>query len=430
VQISNLLGSSANKILISNAPGEVCSIGDETWGGGAWPVCLNLVNCRHFILAGTHRSKLLFKGSTNTTIGGDSYEVRSQVQNVRFDEFTEEFEACYFNVTNGGTGVWCKKEVVNGQTSSYYPNSTLDNCTWHNIDITGTHNESMYLGNTATYWNITTNQSFYPNPYVDPVPDPGVYKQPIKGNNWKVYNCRVSGSGADGIQCSAVDNLEVYNNEVTNWATRQQSSHCAGILVGGRITAWSVHDNYVHDGWGNIMEVYCEGNGSITNNLLAYNQTWNEGIAMRATNNSVVTIENNTIIDVNTMVRINGSHGQVSAQVIKNNLFVKWRNVRAVYGENGGLETVAGSPNNNDSFTTVAAANMNSSNWFLPATSTKGFRKGAGTIGLESSTPSVIVSPTTVSTSVTDLIPGVHTFRITSTDGSTSVYDDIQVTVT
>lgn len=429
VQISNLLGTASEKILISNKPGEVTTIGNEAWASGSWSLCINLINCKHFRLSGTHRSKLLFKGSTNTTIGGDGYEVRSQVQNVRFDEYTEEFEASYFTVTNGGTGIWCKKEVVNGQAGSYYPNNTLDNCIFHNIEVSNTHNEAMYLGNTATYWNINTNQSIYPNPAVDPVPDPSIYKQPIKGNGWKVYNCKIANSGADGIQLSAIDNVEVNNNEVTNWATRQQPSHCAGILVGGRLTNWNVHDNYVHDGWGNIMEVYCEGNGTIKNNLLARNMIWNEGIAMRATNNAVVTIENNTIIDVNSMVRINGSHGQTSAQVIRNNLFVKWRNVRAIYGENGGLETVAGAPNNNDSFTTVAAANMNDSNWYLPAVSSKGFRKGIETMGLQSSMPSVIVSPTELSTSVTDLIPGSHVFRITSTNGTSSVYDDVQVTV-
>jgi hypothetical protein len=187
-------------------------------------------------------------------------------------------------ITGGGAGLWAKTEVSSTDSSTWYPNTYLENFEFYNLDISNTYNEAMYIGPTATYWNIQTNAPYYPSSPTDTTAssNPTVYKQPIKLRNVNIHDNNVHDIGNDGIQ-TAIDNLEVYDNEVANWATKHGAADNGGILIGGHVKGFNVHDNYVHDSWGEMMQVYAEGGATsvINSNLLVDNQQ--DGVSMRGT---------------------------------------------------------------------------------------------------------------------------------------------------
>jgi hypothetical protein len=189
----------------------------------------------------------------------------------------------------------------------------------------------MYIGHTATYWDLTSNVPYYGA--TSGMVGGHQYVQPIIWRNVKIYNNKVQNIGLDGIQTAAADQMEVYNNEVTNWGMQKNSSHNGGILIGGRTTNTNTHDNYVHDGWGEMLQFYGSGENGAThimnNNLFRGNQL--DGVSLRGTANAVVRFTNNTIaVTMGNSLRLNGSTGMKSAQIINANAFIRPLNAAAV----------------------------------------------------------------------------------------------------
>lgn len=365
IYFTNLTGSAAAPIVIRNGSAGATTIGNPAWNGGSWAEGLVFTNCHHIKLGGRN-------SKSDFVINGSTQPARDAYFNLVLRNHTDNFEITNLTINNGGTGIWAKTDPVLTDSASWYPNSYMNNLRIHDITISGTQNESMYIGHTATYWNLTTNQPKY-----DTLFTPGqFYVQPIKWYNVKIYNNYVTGSGADGIQTSAIDLLEVYNNEVTNWALQHNFGHNGGILIGGRTTNTNTHDNYVHDGWGEMCQFYGAGGGYhiIHNNLFRDNQVESSGISMRGSDNAIVQITNNTIAKSGgALLRINGYTGQTGAQIVNANALIQPRTGGGViypsayiYLENGGAVTEGTGANANTRFLTVAAANVDVNNYYLP----------------------------------------------------------------
>ena len=367
VVFNNLKGSAGSPIVVKNAAGTVAKIGNPAWSGGSWATALSFVNC-HYVKAGGEKSKSDFIISGSTQAGKEAYF------NLTLSQHTDNFEVSNVTIQNGGTGIWAKTDPVKGDASTQYPNSYMENLSIHDVAISGTNNEAFYIGHTALYWNLTANAPYYGAPSGFTAGQE--YVQPIKWRNVKIYNNQVSNGGADGIQTAAIDKLEIYGNTVTSWGGQHNSGHNGGILIGGRVTSSNVHDNYVHDGWGELIQFYGSGENGVPhiihNNLLRDNQ--GDGVSLRGTNNAVVQITNNTIARVGGVsLRINGYQGMTAPQIVNANAFIQPRVNGGsivpnayIYTENGGTYKEGTGTLVNTKFPTVDAAGVDVNNYYQP----------------------------------------------------------------
>ena len=379
VFITNMSGTEKKPIIVRNYQNTIVKVGEPDWNGGGWSVAFEFNNC-HYIRFGSmaDRNQLIISGSVQTA--------REAYHDLHMGNKTDNMEICFLTIRNGGNGIVAKTDPIKGDKRTSYPNSTINNLSIHDLTIMDTKNEAMYIGHTATYWDHTVNQPYYNSPSkFTPGHD---YVQPIKWRNVKIYNNLVRNSGLDGIQTAAIDGLEIYNNEVTNWGTQHNAAHNGGILIGGRTTNTNTHDNYVHDGWGEMCQFYGSGENNathtISNNLFINNQS--DGISMRGTENAIVKITNNTIAGTKgNSLRINGYTGMKGKQIVNANIFVAPNggvNIGSrnyVYVEVGGDAVEGTGGDENKKFPTVTAAGLNAGNYYKPvegsAVNTAGYRK-------------------------------------------------------
>lgn len=364
----NLKGEPGKPITIRNAPGTVVKIGDPSWSGGSWSTALSFRNSHYVKVEGSSKSNFIINGST--TSGRIAYF------NMALSEQTDNFEISNITITGGGTGLWAKTDPVKSIPATHYPNSYLENLSIHDVVISGTHNEGMYIGHTATYWNLESNYSYYELP-AGTVLGP-VYVQPIKWRNVKIYNNVVKDGGADGIQTAAIDGLHVYNNEITNWGLQHNPSHSGGLLIGGRVNNSNVYNNYVHDGWGEILQFFGSGENNgrhkITNNLFRDNFA-HDGVSFRGSDDAIVEFSHNTVARTfGNNLRFNGYVGMKSVQQVFANALIQPRigggvtnDTRAyIYLENEAVVQEGTGANANIKIATSAGAGVDVNNYYQP----------------------------------------------------------------
>ena len=367
VFFANLSGNADKPIIIRNYHNTVVKIGEPNWNGGGYSAACEFSNC-HYIRFGSQsdRNMMVITGSTQAA--------REAYRALQIGNKTDNIEICYLTIINGGNGIVAKTDPIKGDRSTTYPNMTVKNLLIHDLTITGTKNEAMYIGHTATYWDHTLNQPYYgPPSKFTPGHD---YVQPVKWQHVKIYNNLVSNIGLDGIQTSAIDGLEIYDNEITQWGTERNAAHNGGILIGGRTTNTNTHDNYVHDGWGEFCQFYGSGEDGgthiINNNLFTDNQS--DGISMRGTENAIVRIINNTIACTKgNSLRINGYTGMRGKQIVKSNVFIapnmggKGVNIRNyIYVEERGDAIEGDGIEENKKFETAFEAGVNTAEYYRP----------------------------------------------------------------
>jgi hypothetical protein len=416
VALYNLSGAPDNYITIINGPGGAI-IGDSLWSGGAWAQGFVARGCHYIELAGTAKDKLKIIGSNSTVKDASGNPVRTAYIDLAISELSDNFLVHDLSIRHGGVGVFAKTEVRPGQPATW--TGALNNFEFYNIDVYNTFNEAMYIGHTAAYWNVKTNQPAYPSPTDTYQKDTTTYKLPLKLVNVSIHDNYVHDIGNDGIQTAAIDNLQLYNNEVVNWGTKKELANSAGLLIGGRVKGFEVHDNKVHDGWGELMQIYAAGGDKalVENNLLYKNQR--DGVSVRGTDNLVVTFKGNTVAFAGeNLVRINGYTGATRVDLSKNLLAGPLGGLATttypknyIYLENGGAATDV------DNKKSAAGLDMNSSGEY-------------GYQGTAVSTGPVIVSAGSASTVVRGLKEGSYTFKLTATDNTgVSASDEMIVTV-
>ena len=395
IAFDNLVGVGDNYYVITNKPNETVIIGDSVWSGGSWAQGMVLHGCHYIEIAGTDKTRFKFIGSNSNIKDANGVPTKTAYTDIALSQLTDNISLHDVTIRYGGAGVFAKTEVSSTNSATWFPNTYLNNWEFYKLDISGTYNEAMYIGHTANYWNIQSNTPYYPTP-TDPAPDQAIYKRPIKLTNVKIYNNYIHDIGNDAIQTAAIDSLEVYNNEVYNWATKHDASNNGGILIGGRVIGFNVHDNIVHEGWGEFMQVYAQGGGSsiIRNNLFVKNQ--GDGISTRGSEKLQMQITNNTIAYAGGAgLRINGYYGQGNTVAQKNLITNPKYNGGVInpntyiYLENGGTVSEGLSPNENKKYATILQANVDTLNFYQPVLGGVSFG-----YGYSKNTPTPIPVPT------------------------------------
>ncbi|WP_159063565.1 right-handed parallel beta-helix repeat-containing protein [Parabacteroides bouchesdurhonensis] len=314
VRIVGLNGDAQNPIRITNYPGEKLTIGDPSWRNGAYSSAIQLIDC-HYITLGSEDNSSNFKVE-----GSQQWNAQSAYFGINLRPFTDNAEVKNLIITNGGVGITAKTDPVKDDPTTWYPNSQLENLFIHDISISNTKGEAMYIGHSSIYWGWDENGKGY-NAGAHPTNPSHTYVRPIMWKNVKIYNNEMHNQGYEGIQTSSIDQLEIYNNEIANFGTEKQFGQCMGLLIGGNTTNTYVHDNYVHDGYGEIFQFHGsnENNAShiVCNNLFVNGQSSGMGI-YGLTDAATIHISNNTIANCFSFaVQANGKY--YNTQVILNN---------------------------------------------------------------------------------------------------------------
>ena len=304
VRFTGLKGSAEHPIRITNYPGKKLVIGNPDWSGGAYSSAIQLLECQHIIL-GSENSAADF------VIDGSTSKARSSYFGINLRPFTDNVEVKNITIRNGGTGILAKTDPEKENPKTWYPNTVLENLSIHNVIITDVSTEAMYIGHTAVWWGWDETGKGY-NAGAKPNNPAHTYVMPVKWKNVKIYQNHISNTGYDGIQASAMDQLEIYENEVANLGTRGTWGQNIGIIVGGRTTETNVHDNYAHDGTGEIFEFHGSGENNsshiVHNNLFANSQSNGMGI-YGLIDAATINISNNTIVGCQLFaVQVNGKY--------------------------------------------------------------------------------------------------------------------------
>lgn len=316
-RFTGLKGSEEHPIRITNYPGKKLVIGNPDWAGGAYSSALQLVECQHIILGGENNA-------TDFLIDGSTTKAQSSYFGINLRPFTDNVEVKNITIRNGGTGILAKTDPDKDDPKTWYPNTILENLSIHDVNITNVSTEAMYIGHTAVWWGWNEAGKGY-NAGAKPENPAHTYVMPVKWKNVKIFQNYISNSGYDGIQASAMNQLEIYENEVVNFGTRNIRGQNIGIIVGGRTIDTNVHDNYVHDGTGEIFQFHGSGENnsthSIHNNLFINSQSNGMGI-YGLIDAATIDITNNTIAGCQLFaIQVNGKYYDTLAK-LSNNVFV------------------------------------------------------------------------------------------------------------
>lgn len=320
IRFIGLEGTAQEPIRITNYPGQTLIAGDPNWSAGAYSNAVQLLECKHIILGGENsKSDFIIEGSIQP-------KVRASYFGVTLRPFTDHVEVRNMTIKNGGIGISAKTDPVKDDPKTWYPNTVLENLSIHDVEIYGAVGEAMYLGHTSLWWGWDENGRGY-NAGAKPNNPAHTYVIPIRWKNVKIYNNYVHHLGWDGIQASAMDQLEIYDNEVTHFGLEKVWGQCMGIIVGGRTTNTHTHDNYVHDGFGELIQFHGAGEGNAThviqNNLLVNTEGSGMGI-YGATDAATIQINNNTVVGCQAYaIQSNGKYFETKVE-LSNNVFISY----------------------------------------------------------------------------------------------------------
>lgn len=250
ITFRNIHGTEEKPIIIRNEGETVHITSDGVFG-------LKFENSRNFKLLGNGGSKPY--GIVVSTKKGYF---------VSFENFTTDFEIAHVEIAGpspNGIGEEAGFAGLMIKTSPYqdcqlFSDSTrqawiMRNVIIHDNYIHDTGGEGMYIGH-----------GFYKGREEKKCPGAGkLYSHSIQ--NLKIYNNRLKNIGYDGMQIKNADaDVEVYNNTVTNYGTRNHNAHNEGLFIGEGTTGM-FHDNIIDTGTGNGCKIQGIGNLDICNNL-------------------------------------------------------------------------------------------------------------------------------------------------------------------
>jgi hypothetical protein len=411
VAVYDLFGEAGKPIFITNAPNETLTIDQITWSGGAWPHGLAVRNSKHLVVFGTTKSQFKIIGSNSPAVDSNGNTVRGAYMNFIIGELSDNITAHDISITYGGTGIVAKTDVSKTDSKTWFPNTYLENFEFFNIEISNTVNEGMYIGHTATWWDINKTAPLY----TTPPPNSGSYiRQPIKLRNVKIHHNYIHNVGVDGIQTAAIDNLKISDNIIEDWATKKEGGHNGGILVGGRVVDFEVANNFIHDGWGEFLQIYADaGKAVVKNNLFVKNSL--SGIGLRGGKGLAVEFYNNTIVQPGeSAFRINGSTGGVGNNIIKKNIIAGLSAGRVLaYTENGGKTTAT----DNLVYPTLADAKLNDK--FISSVAGYGYSPATPQQPEDPQEP-IIKMSVSVTLPTLKLPEGAHDLKVIMPDGTAS----------
>lgn len=244
----NIVGTKDQPVIIRNFDGVAEVYSDTGYG-------LKFENSENFILSGN--------GS------GDQYGIRVTTREgffITMEMFTTDFEITRVEVaghTAKGLGSNAGFAGIGIKTSPYQDFDTfsdptrqawiMQNVSIHDNYIHDTGGEGLYIGH-----------GFYAGRKEKDAPVK-TYSHSIKG--LRVYNNLIEDVGYDGIQIKNADeDVEVYNNVVRNYGTKQKPAHNEGLFIGEGSTG-KYYNNIIDTGSGNGCMIQGLGNIDLYNNV-------------------------------------------------------------------------------------------------------------------------------------------------------------------
>jgi hypothetical protein len=239
INLSNFNGTASNPITIVNCGGQVVVTG-YTYG-------FSVTSSSFFRLTGTGTAGVNY----GFKVDGVSQYTPS---GLGLSRKSTDFEIDHLEFTKCDVGVICKTNPT-CDSETWDAAFSMRNLSFHDLYLHDINGEGFYVGHTSHTVALTCNgQSITVKP------------QRILG--LKIYNCRVDGTGWDGIQvANSPENAQIYNNTVNNFGTRNQAAQQAGILMGG-LSNGNVYNNSISNGTGNGIQVLGVGLIKVYNNVV------------------------------------------------------------------------------------------------------------------------------------------------------------------
>lgn len=308
IQFMNFTGTAAKPIVFINCGGQV-----KIGSGGSYGFIFN--NVKYFKVTGTGSSD-----KYGFSVNGVSTRLNV---GLAMGKGCTDYEGDHMEITGSEVGVMAKVNP-DCETANQYPYFAIRNVKLHDLYIHDVTGEGMYVGNTAPNGTeVTCDDGTVKN-----VLPPRIY-------GLRIYNVITANTGWDGIQvASAPQDVEIYNNKVSNFGTTNKGSQQAGIILGGE-TNGKVYNNTVVKGTGNGIEIFGIGLCQVYNNIIA-DAGW-DGTTVRQdalfaddrpTKNNYVPLKlyafNNTIINSGRdAIRFQNTYGTVAkGNLVYNNLLV------------------------------------------------------------------------------------------------------------
>ena len=309
IYFTNVRGSATNYVTIKNCGGQAI-VGDAAANSA-----ILLQNCQFFRLTGT--------GDAGYQRGIKIPETKpSGAQGVTIFDLSTDFEVDHLEVSfTGFAGIMAKSDPSDDCSNYSYerPNFTMKNVNIHDNYIHDTPGEGIYLGNsfylgTLIYCGSRTQ-----------------YSHEVRHVN--VHNNLIENSGWESIQVgSAVEDLEIHDNRIYNYGTKNKNSQNGGIQV-GEGSIGKVYNNFIKGGTGKAIFVQGLGKTDVFNNLIINPGT--ASIQMALLGSALPTdivppgsflgpirVMNNTIINPSTSETVKESLAGAPGNLIYNNLVV------------------------------------------------------------------------------------------------------------
>jgi predicted esterase len=165
-----------------------------------------------------------------------------------------DFEIDHLEFTKCDVGVICKTNPT-CDSETWDAAFVMRNLSFHDLYLHDINGEGFYVGHTSHEVDMTCDAR-------------SITVKPQRILGLKIYNCRVDGTGWDGIQvANSPENAQIYNNTVNNFGTRNQAAQQAGILMGG-LSNGNVYNNSISNGTGNGIQVLGVGLIKVYNNVV------------------------------------------------------------------------------------------------------------------------------------------------------------------
>lgn len=288
LRLKNFNGTAEKPIIFINCGGKV------TLGGPAVKDAILIMNSRHFRLTGS--------GDSLHSYGIHILETKAGSQGIGAIQFTSDFEIDHIEIEKTGFAGIMAKTDPHCDGSADRDRFTMANIKIHDNYIHHVKGEGIYLGN-----SFYTGTKVYCNSFHLPHEVKGV----------RVYNNILEHTGWEAIQVgSAVEDCEIWGNQIRNYGTANKHAQNNGIQLGLGTTG-RLYNNLIQEGKGAAIVIQGIGDNFIYNNLIispgqeAFNINTREPLPDKG-----VYIINNTVI--------NAQHGVLKEYVnpAKNNVFI------------------------------------------------------------------------------------------------------------
>ncbi|MBO9605021.1 MAG: fibronectin type III domain-containing protein [Paenibacillaceae bacterium] len=165
------------------------------------------------------------------------------------------------NVKTGSQGFMLKNDPQ-CNVSDWASGFVQRNTSVHDNQANGVGGEGFYIGS-SFYTNGETG-SCNGQSYIMPNPIEGL----------RVYNNITENTGWDGIQVgSATQDVEIYDNQIHNFATKNVDGQKQGIQINSGTTGL-IYRNYIDTGTGNAIQMKGRGHNYVFNNVMVNPGEW------------------------------------------------------------------------------------------------------------------------------------------------------------